>query len=54
MYIVFRVINSDYVNKELVAICSDLCIAEDFVKRMVLDKTSCDCAMYVIGSVEDV
>lgn len=53
MFIVFRVLNNDFENKEILAMCSDLCIAEDILKKAVSDKSVTDNAMYVIGTSAD-
>ena len=53
MYVVFRVVNSDYANREVVAICSDLCFAEYIVSCLVTDVSFCDNTMYIIDSGED-
>ena len=53
MFIVFRVVNNDFENKEILAMCSDLCIAEDILKKAVFDKSVTDNALYVIGTSAD-
>ena len=53
MFVVFRVVNSDYENKEIVALCSDFCIAEEVVSNLVANSSFCGNATYIIGSDED-
>ena len=54
MYIVFRIINNNYANKEIVALCSDLCIAEECVMRLVSDNSFYDNVLYAIGTDDDI